>query len=74
MDRAMKKELETKADSKQNKEVTIGAPDIEDEIQLERREAYVEVETQKLLRDLLHNEAREEIIPSYDPANGFVYK
>ena len=90
MDRAMKKELETKAnsdvareeskpflpkaDSKQNKEISIGAPDIEDEIQLERREAYVEVETQKLLRDLLHNEAREEVIPSYDPATGFVYK
>src|SRR4030066_116323 len=90
MDRAMKKELETKAnsdvaredqkpflpkaDSKQNKEISIGAPDIEDEIQLERREAYVEVETQKLLRDLLHNEAREEVIPSSHPATGFVYK
>src|SRR4030066_591826 len=63
-----------KADSKQNKEISIGAPDIEDEIKLERREAYVEVETQKLLRDLLHNEAREEAIPSSDPATGFVYK
>jgi len=28
-----------KTDSKQNKEISIGAPDIEDEIQLERREA-----------------------------------
>ena len=63
-----------KTDSKQNKEISIGAPDIEDEIQLERREAYVEVETQKLLRELLSKETREEVVPSYDPAQGFVYK
>jgi hypothetical protein len=86
MELTMKKDAETKANgnlakepspkqnSKQNKEISIGAPDIEDEIQLERREAYVEVETQKLLRELLLKEAREEVIPSYDPANGFVYK
>lgn len=56
------------------KEISVGTADIEDEIQLERREAYVEAETQKLLRELLSNEAREEIVPQYDPANGFVYK
>ena len=63
-----------KADSKQDKEISLGTSDIEDEIQLERREAYVEVETQKLLRELLSNEDREEIVPSYHPADGFVYK
>ena len=57
-----------------NKELTIGAPDIEDEIELERREAYVELETQTLLRDLLRNDAKEEIIPTYDPTEGFIYK
>jgi Zn finger protein HypA/HybF involved in hydrogenase expression len=63
-----------KASSNKSKEISLGAPDIEDEIQLERREAYVEVETQKLLRELIKNETREEIVPSYDPAEGFVYK
>ena len=63
-----------KKDSNRTKEISLGAPDIEDEIQLERREAYVEVETQKLLRELLRNETREEIVPSYDPAEGFVYR
>ena len=46
-----------KTDSK-NKEISIGAPDIEDEIQLERRDAHVEVETQKLFRQLLIKETR----------------
>ena len=63
-----------KAHSKPDKEIHIGAPDIEDEIQLERREAYLEVETQRLLRELLRIEPQEEIIPSYDPAKGFVYE
>ncbi len=68
------KDTPPKADAKKNIEIAIGAPDIEDESQLERREAYIETETQKLLRELLHNETKEEIIPSYDPANGFIYK
>jgi ssDNA-binding Zn-finger/Zn-ribbon topoisomerase 1 len=63
-----------KADCEKSKEISLGTSDIEDETQLERREAYVEVETQKLLRDLLQNETREEIVPSYEPANGFVYR
>ena len=49
-----------KASSNKSKEISLGAPDIEDEIQLERREAYVEVETQKLLRELIKNETREK--------------
>jgi hypothetical protein len=56
------------------KELSIGSPEIEDEIQLERREAYVEIETQKLLRELLRNGSKEEIIPAYDPVEGYTYK
>jgi predicted RNA-binding Zn-ribbon protein involved in translation (DUF1610 family) len=56
------------------KEIQIGAPDIEDEIQLERREAYVELETQKLLRELLKEGSKKEIIPIYDPPEGYSYK
>ena len=56
------------------KEILIGAPDIEDEIQLERREAYVELETQKLLRELLKDGSKKEIIPTYDPPQGYTYK
>jgi hypothetical protein len=73
-DKVMPAKETPSANSDKSKEISIGAPDIEDEIQLERREAYVEVETQKLLRELLRNETREEIVPSYDPAHGFVYK
>ena len=69
-----RKDSKPKAEYKKSKEIAIGTPDIEDEIQLERREAYIETETQKLLRELLQDEAQEEIIPFYDPANGFVYK
>jgi hypothetical protein len=90
MDTKMKKEAEPKTDAntekekpkdssprahpKQTKEISIGTPDIEDEIQLERREAYTEVETQQFLRDMLHNPEQEGVTPSYDPAKGFVYK
>lgn len=60
--------------SSNTKEIQIGAPDIEDEIQLERREAYIELETQRLLRELLKDGSRKEIIPTYDPAKGYTYK
>jgi len=43
--REERKASEPKTDSNRTKEISLGAPDIEDEIQLERREAYVEVET-----------------------------
>jgi predicted RNA-binding Zn-ribbon protein involved in translation (DUF1610 family) len=90
MDTKTKKEAELKTDAntekekpkdssleaypKQTKEISIGTPVIEDEIQLERREAYTELETQQFLRDILHNKEQEAITPSYDPTKGFVYK
>lgn len=58
---------------KQIKAVASGLSDLEDEIQLGRRSAYEDADIQRFLRALLHN-TREEIVPSYDPARGFVYK
>lgn len=49
-------------------------PDKKEEIELERREAYIERPTLKLLRNLLGNGKKAEILPTYDPASGFRYK
>jgi hypothetical protein len=68
------KDSSPRAYPKQTKEISIGTPDIEDEIQLERREAYTELETQQFLRDRLYNTGQEVVTPSYDPTKGFVYK
>ncbi len=57
---------------KETEEIPITTQDIEDTIQLERREAYTEPQTQKLLRYLLEND-KQEIIPVYNPALGFTY-
>ncbi len=58
---------------RENEEIPITTSDIEDSIQLERREAYTEPQTQKLLRYLLENGNDQEIIPTYNPAFGFTY-
>ncbi len=54
--------------SKQNKEISTGDTINEDETQIVRKEAYLEVETQRLLRELLQNQNQKEIFPSYDSA------
>ncbi len=46
----------------------------EDKIELERREAYIERKTRNLLRKLLQDGDKEEIIPIYTPGLGYVYK
>ena len=48
--------------------------DFEDKIELERREAYIEPETRDLLRKLLQDGDKKEIIPIYTPGLGFVYQ
>ncbi len=58
--------------SRESEELPIGSADIEDAVQLERREAYTERPTQKLLRFLLVNE--KDITPVYNPAEGFTYE
>ena len=48
--------------------------DLEDKIELERREAYIEPKTRDLLRKLLQAGDKEEIIPQFTPGEGFVYQ
>lgn len=62
-----------KPQPRESDELPIGSSDIEDIIQLERREAYTERLTQKLLQHLLINE-NQEIIPFYNPSEGFTYE
>jgi predicted RNA-binding Zn-ribbon protein involved in translation (DUF1610 family) len=45
--------------------------DLEEQQELERREAYIEPQTRDLLRRLLQEE--KEIVPIYMPGQGFVY-
>jgi predicted RNA-binding Zn-ribbon protein involved in translation (DUF1610 family) len=47
---------------------------VEDSIELERKEAYVEPQTRALLRKLLQCCENEEITPTYNPSVGFVYQ
>lgn len=50
-----------------------GTSEIEDEIQLERRETYVEPLTRQVLRNLIESGKEGEIVPFYHPASGFTY-
>jgi ssDNA-binding Zn-finger/Zn-ribbon topoisomerase 1 len=79
----MKKGQEQKAETKKpavqlnkisDKRQSISAIDVEDKIELERREAFVEPETRDLLRTLLREGEEKEIIPVYTPSIGFVYQ
>ena len=63
----------TKAPQGKNVE-TINAANLEDKIELARKEAYIEPQTRDLLRKLLEDGDNEEIIPIYSPAGGFEYK
>jgi predicted RNA-binding Zn-ribbon protein involved in translation (DUF1610 family) len=53
---------------------TVTDSNIEDKIELARKEAYIEPQTRDLLRKLLEDGENEEIIPIYSPALGFEYK
>jgi predicted RNA-binding Zn-ribbon protein involved in translation (DUF1610 family) len=48
--------------------------DLEDTIELERKEAYIEPKTRDLLRRLLDGGDNEEIKPTYSSSMGFVYQ
>jgi ssDNA-binding Zn-finger/Zn-ribbon topoisomerase 1 len=56
-----------------NSKETIRSMDQEDKIELERREAYIDPKTRDLLRKLLQDGDKEEIIPIYSPKSGFIY-
>jgi predicted RNA-binding Zn-ribbon protein involved in translation (DUF1610 family) len=81
----MKKSQEQKTDTKKtaepqkennisDKKDAIKALDIEDKIELERREAYIEPETRDLLRKLLQDGDKEKLIPKFVQGQGFVYQ
>jgi ssDNA-binding Zn-finger/Zn-ribbon topoisomerase 1 len=81
----MKKSQEQRTDAKKtaeqpkentisDKKEAINAIDVEDKIELERREAYIEPKARDLLRKLLQDGDKEEIIPIYTPGLGFVYQ
>ena len=48
--------------------------EIEDEIQLKRREIYAESLTRQFLRTLVRSGKKGEIVPFYHPASGFTYE
>ncbi len=48
--------------------------DVEEQIELERREAYIEPNSRDLLRTILECSDKEEIIPKFVQGAGFVYQ
>ena len=64
----------SKPSSNKNKEAPAKDITMEDKIDLERREAYIEPKTRDLLRKLLQSGDNEEILPIYTPGLGFVYQ
>ncbi len=48
--------------------------DLDDKIELERREAYIEPKTRDLLRELIQCDDAAVITPKYNSSLGFVYK
>jgi len=56
------------------KELALAKPGAAEEIELKRREAYIERATQKLLRTLLEGGKKAEIVPTYDPSSSFRYE
>lgn len=59
---------------KNNPPANVQSINIEDKIELERREAYIDGNTRNLLRTLLQKGSKAEITPIYVPGSGFVYK
>lgn len=57
----------------QNPNQKLGNSKTNDELNAERKEAYMEIPTQSLLRDLLKKGKNTEIYPNYDPSIGFIY-
>ena len=67
------KQPASKISSNKNKE-PIKSLDTEDQIELERREAYIEPHTRDLLREILENSDKEVITPKYVHGEGFIYQ
>lgn len=63
---------QTQLDKK--REISAETSEIKDEIQIKRREIFVDPLTRQFLRNLIKKKKKGEIIPSYNPTNGFTYK
>ena len=59
---------------RRKKEIQVEPSESEDEIQIERRDAYFEPLIRKILRNLIESGTEGEIVPVYHPASGFTYK
>jgi len=70
---AEKKQASQRTQFSKTREISAGTSEIEDEIQLERRETYVEPLTRQVLRNLIESGKEGEIVPFYHPASGFIY-
>ena len=56
------------------RELMLTGPDAKEEVELKRKEAYIERPAQKLLRNLLESGKKATTLPTYDPSFGFRYK
>ena len=82
MKKSQSNDTQTSSDNERNAALTISnrntetmqTLDLDDKIELERREAYIEPKTRQLLRELIQCEDKDQIIPKYNPGLGFVYQ
>jgi predicted RNA-binding Zn-ribbon protein involved in translation (DUF1610 family) len=64
----------SRTQDRENADYSFVSSENSEELQTERRQAYLERSTQNLLRGLLKDGKNEEILPTYDPNSGFIYK
>jgi len=64
----------TKLNFDEIRELMLTEPDAAEEIELKRKEAYIERPTQRLLRNILKSGKKATILPTYDKSFGFRYE
>src|SRR5512135_2976958 len=69
-EQVMQSQFSPEAHSKKN----TASIEVEDKIELERREAYLEPKTRDILRYLLQGGDQAQILPIYRTAVGYVYE
>jgi predicted RNA-binding Zn-ribbon protein involved in translation (DUF1610 family) len=73
-EKKQKNKYDHKNDNNKSRKQSLANTKTEDELNAERKEAYMEVPTQNLLRGLLKKGKNTEICPNYEPSIGFVYE
>lgn len=68
------KNKDQKTSQTQSKVELVKPIDLNENIERERQEAYVDPKTRELLRDLIQYQEKAEIIPIYSPNLGFIYQ